>query len=126
MVACAVETCSCFGFAIINVVYRWIKFLLLLITALYPDCKRIRNVVCLNTNIFLSYVFSYASQGYHANSASQCLVTHFLHILWLYHFLILWKLQQKRKENTFFTELTSNSLDQRLLKLFLSQRAPQY
>jgi len=76
MAACAVETCSCFGFTIINVVYRRITPLLLRIAALCPDCKRIGNVVCLSANIFLSCVFSYASQGYRANSASQCIVTH--------------------------------------------------
>jgi len=75
MAACAVETCSCFGFAIINVVYRRIRFLLLPYHGLYPDCKRISHVDGLSANIFLSYVFSYASLGYRANSASQCLVT---------------------------------------------------
>lgn len=127
MAACAVETCSCFGFAIINVVYRWVKFLLLLITGLYPDCKGIRNVVCLSTNIFLSYVFCYASQGYRANSASQCLVIHTSCISCRCTIsLSSGNYGIKEKKKTFFTQLTSDSLDQRLLNLFLSQRAPQY
>jgi hypothetical protein len=126
MAACAVETCGCFGFAIINIVYRRIKILLLRITALYPNCKRIRNVVCLRANIFLSYVFSYASQGYRENFASQCLVTHTSCISCSCTIsLSSGNYIRKEKKKTFFTQLTSDSLDQWLLKLFLSQLAPQ-